>query len=147
LWKKTDPQGEKEMQALLIFYVSDQAKATDFYSKTLGMEPTLDVPGMTEFTLPDGTKIGFMPSANIKKLLGEGLPDPEQAAGTPRSEIYLMVDDPALYHDRAVENGATELQPLKMMNWGQKAAYSLDQDGHVLAFGELPDQSARNASD
>jgi uncharacterized glyoxalase superfamily protein PhnB len=128
---------ETGMKAFFIFFVDNQAATTEFYSKVLLLEPTLNVPGMTEFTLPDGTKFGFMLNGGIKNLLGEKLPDPAKAAGIPRSEIYLMVNGAALYHKRAVENGAKEIQTLKAMPWGQEVAYSLDPDGHILAFAEI----------
>jgi hypothetical protein len=37
-----------------IFYVRDQRNSTAFYSKVLDLEPTLNVPGMTEFNLNGG---------------------------------------------------------------------------------------------
>ncbi len=131
------------MKALLIFFVSNQKLTTEFYSSVLSLEPTMNVPGMTEFTLPDGTKIGFMPNSSIKSLLGEKLPDPAQAAGIPRSEMYLMVSDPALYHNRAIKSGAKELQSLEAMPWGQEVAYSLDPDGHILAFARIADSTSQ----
>lgn len=125
------------MQAMFIFYVASQSAARDFYEEVLALKPTLDVPGMTEFTLPGGSKFGFMPNAGIKRLLGDNLPDPAQAAGIPRAEIYLMVDHPAVFHQRALDAGAREIQPLQEMSWGDSVAYSLDPDGHVLAFAKV----------
>ena len=125
------------MKAMVIFYVADQASTKKFYEKVLALKPTLDVPGMTEFSLPDGSKIGFIPNAGIKQLLGEKLPDPAQAAGIPRAEIYLLVDDPVAYHQRALESGAREIQPFQSMDWGDTVAYSLDPDGHVLACAKV----------
>ncbi len=122
------------MQAHLIFYVADQKASAEFYERVLGMKPQLDVPGMTEFRLGEGTILGLMPSAGIKRLLGAKLPDPETAVGVPRAELYLVVDDPAAYHRRALANGAGELSALAARDWGHDAAYSLDPNGHVLAF-------------
>jgi uncharacterized glyoxalase superfamily protein PhnB len=52
----------------------------------------------------------------------------------PRSEVYLLVDDPDTFHHRALSSGALELSPLAERDWGDLAAYSLDPDGHVLVF-------------
>ncbi len=120
----------------IILYVADQATATAFYTKVLAREPDLNVPGMTEFRLSADVVVGLMPSDGIKRLLGDRLPDPAQAAGIPRAEIYLVGDDAAAYHSRAIAAGAKELSPLAMRDWGDRAAYSLDPDGHVLAFAE-----------
>jgi uncharacterized glyoxalase superfamily protein PhnB len=89
---------------------------------------------MTEFELPGNAILGLMPANNIKQLLGAVLPDPNQARGVPRCELYLIVDDPQSFHDRALLAGANELSPLEHRNWGHKVAYSLDPDGHVIAF-------------
>jgi ribosomal-protein-alanine N-acetyltransferase len=117
-----------------ILYVADQKKSTDFYSFVLGMTPTLDVPGMTEFKLSDKHILGLMPENGIKKLLGEKLPDPSQANGTPRVEVYFRVDDPEPFHQRAMERGVIELSSIQPRGWGDRAGYVLDLDGHVLVF-------------
>lgn len=122
------------MIAHMIFYVSDQKRSAAFYARVLDLKPRLDVPGMTEFQLVGGAVLGLMPAAGIKRLLGGALPDPNAAAGVPRAELYLLTDDPGDYHRRALESGAKELSALSARDWGHEAAYSLDPDGHVLAF-------------
>lgn len=97
------------------------------------MAPRLDVPGMTEFELSPGCVLGLMPEKGIKRLL-PAMPDPEAGNGIPRAEVYLTVSDPELYHARALAAGARELSPMEPRGWGDKAAYSLDPDGHVLVF-------------
>jgi catechol 2,3-dioxygenase-like lactoylglutathione lyase family enzyme len=124
-----------------ILYVRDQEVSTRFYSHVLGIEPSLDVPGMTEFILPGNSILGLMPEAGIRNLLGAALPDPATARGIPRSEIYLVVQDPASYHRRALEAGARELSSLSARDWGHHAAYSLDPDSHVVAFARPSDDA------
>lgn len=121
-------------KANLILYVADQGKATAFYRAVFDTAPTLDVPGMTEFTFPNGTILGLMPEAGIKRLLGRAITDPAIGNGTPRAELYLQVDEPAIYLRRAIELGARELSPLIPRDWGDTAGYCADLDGHVLAF-------------
>ena len=128
------------MHAHFILYVSDQRASACFYEAVLGMPPVLDVPGMTEFRLNDGAVLGLMPTAGIRRLLGSRLPSPDDAKGTPRAELYLLVEAPAVFHRRALAEGARELSALAARDWGHEAAYSLDPDGHVLAFArELRD--------
>lgn len=127
------------IKAQFILYVSDQARSTKFYRQVLDLAPTLNVPGMTEFTLADHCVLGLMPEAGIKRLLGDRLPDPTAGNGLPRAELYLMVTEPEAYHRRALAAGAIELSELKDRDWGHRAAYSLDPDGHVLAFAEALD--------
>jgi uncharacterized glyoxalase superfamily protein PhnB len=120
----------------LILYVQDQTRSAEFYSRVFDCAPTLNVPGMTEFPLSESCVLGLMPEAGIKRLLGDLLPDPARGSGIPRAEIYLRVTDPLAYHRRALEAGAAELSPLADRDWGDRVAYSLDPDGHVLAFAE-----------
>lgn len=121
----------------LILYVDDQAKSRNFYSSVLGGEPRLDVPGMTEFEIPGGAVLGLMPSRGISKLLGPVLPDPEQARGVPRAELYLVGDQPEAMLQRALGAGATLLSPLQDRDWGHTVGYCLDPDAHVLAFARV----------
>lgn len=121
------------MRAHFILYVRDQAASRDFYAAVLGRAPTLDVPGMTELDLGPGAVLGLMPEAGITRLLGPGV-DPSKLRGPGRAELYLVVEDPAGHHARAVAAGALELSPLSLRDWGHHAAYSLDPDGHVIAF-------------
>ncbi|HRI43999.1 MAG TPA: VOC family protein [Fimbriimonadaceae bacterium] len=121
-------------KAHFILYVVDQERSRRFYEAVLGEEPILHVPGMTEFALPGGSALGLMPIAGIRRLLGDALPCPGAASGTPRCELYLTVEDPEALHQRAIRAGAQELSPLQPRNWGDDAAYSLDPDGHVLVF-------------
>jgi catechol 2,3-dioxygenase-like lactoylglutathione lyase family enzyme len=117
-----------------ILYVADQSRATAFYMAVLAAAPRLDVPGMTEFDLPGGAVLGLMPEAAIEHLLAPRLPSPSAARGVPRAELYLVGPDAANCHARALAAGAAELSPLSLRPWGHRAAYSLDPDGHVLAF-------------
>jgi catechol 2,3-dioxygenase-like lactoylglutathione lyase family enzyme len=124
--------------AHFILYVADQAAATEFWTTVLDRAPSLEAPGMTEFTLAQGAVLGLMPEAGIRALLGPALPDPASARGIPRCELYLVVDDPGGVHARALAAGARELSPLTQRTWGDHAAYSLGPDGHVVAFASRP---------
>lgn len=117
-----------------ILYVADQGAAARFWAAALDRAPSLDVPGMTEFPLDGGAVLGLMPAAGIRLLLGDALPAPAAGADAAKAELYLRVADPAACHARALAAGARELSPLASRDWGDEAAYSLDADGHVLAF-------------
>jgi uncharacterized glyoxalase superfamily protein PhnB len=117
-----------------IIYVRDQQKSSAFYQSVLKQAPVLNVPGMTEFQISEDTKIGIMPEAGVKKILRHFVPDPAIANGIPRCEIYLYVDAPTEYVERALEAGAILIDEEKDRDWGDRAAYCADLDGHILAF-------------
>lgn len=106
------------MHTHFILYVKNQDASTNFYRRVLELEPALNVPGMTEFRLSETSVLGLMPEVGIKKLLGESLPDPNQASGIPRAEIYLLVEDASQYFGRALQNGASILSDLASRDWG-----------------------------
>lgn len=119
-----------------ILYVADQQASTRFYTAVFDRSPDLNLNGMTEFHLGPDTVLGLMPAKGIRKLLGDALP--EFANGRPvlGAEIYLKVIGARAFHERAIRNGARELSPPQARDWGDVVAYSLDTDGHVLAFAE-----------
>lgn len=119
---------------LFILYVADQKRSRDFYQHLLKQNPSLDEPGMTEFTLRDGGVLGLMPEKNIARILGDGVPSPASGGGIPRCEIYLRVDSPKLYLNRALAAGAKLLSQLGPRDWGDEVAYVADPDGHVIAL-------------
>lgn len=123
------------MTAEFILYVANQAESRDFYAAVLGLSPSLDVPGMTEFDLP-GCKLGLMPEKGIARILVPYVPHPELGTGIPRCELYLRVDDVDLYHGRALAHGAIEIDAPTPRDWGDVVSYLADPDGHVLAFAK-----------
>lgn len=124
------------MSVLFVLYVGEQSVARSFWEAVLLRPPILDVPGMTQFTLGEGAVLGLMPEAGIRRLLPT-LPDPAPGTKAPRAEVYLRVVDPQAHHDRVLAAGGVELSGLSPRNWGETVAYSLDLDGHVVAFADL----------
>jgi predicted enzyme related to lactoylglutathione lyase len=120
---------------IFIIYVNDQRISAKFYEAILGYPPSLDMPGMTEFDLSSGVRLGIMPNSGIKKILND-MPDPVLGTGIPRCEIYLTVDMPTGYLNRAIAAGAKWIADEKPHDWGDSVAYCADPDGHILAFAK-----------
>jgi catechol 2,3-dioxygenase-like lactoylglutathione lyase family enzyme len=122
----------KEIEFIL--YVADQAKSKEFYTKLFQLEPSLDVPGMTEFLLAENVKLGLMPENGIAKILGNKTHHPNRGNGIPRCELYLKVENPLEYFKRGIRLGGAEISSLLPRDWGDRVAYISDLDGHVIAF-------------
>lgn len=120
--------------AIFVLYVTDQQRSRRFYTTVLGVEPTLDVPGMTELPLTAGATLGLMPTAGIARLLGDAIAHPDQARGVPRCELYLRVDDPRACYQRALDAGARAIDGPRERSWGEIVAYVADPDEHIVAF-------------
>lgn len=122
----------------LILYVEDQERSAAFYRELLGHRPVLDVPGMTEFMLGDGCKLGLMPSDGIARIISGPLPHPSGAMGIPRCELYLIVDDMDDAMRCADRAGARPVSAVALRDWGHRVAYYADPDGHVIALAAVP---------
>lgn len=122
------------MDIEFILYVADQQRSRDFYATLLAMAPSLDVPGMTEFSLRAGVKLGLMPEKSISKLLGSSLPHPSAGNGIPRCELYLKVSDIQAWEKRALNLEAPCISAGQDRDWGDFVSYWVDPDGHVFAL-------------
>lgn len=121
---------------LFIIYVADQQASTDFYCRLFDKPPTLNVTGMTEFELSHQCKLGIMPEEGIARIIAEKTQHPSKANGIPRCELYFVVNEIKPYYERALQLNALLVSDTMMRNWGHKACYFSDPDGHIIAFAE-----------
>ncbi|WP_207632851.1 VOC family protein [Foetidibacter luteolus] len=91
---------------------------------------------MTEFRLSEHAKLGLMPTEGIAKILAGTTPHPDEGRGIPRCELYFYVENIQLEFDNALQAGATLVSPVANRDWGDKACYFADPDGHIIAFAE-----------
>ncbi len=119
-----------------ILYVTDQTASTEFYRRILGMEPVLDVPGMTEFEFSDYFTLGLMPHSSINKILNGKTADPSSGTGIPRCELYLYLDDIEAEFQKAVNLNAEIVSAPADRDWGDRVFYLADPDGHIIAFAK-----------
>lgn len=124
------------MEFEFILYVSSQPQAKKFYTEVLQLQPSLDVPGMTEFKLAENLKLGLMPESGIAKIIAHKTPHPATGNGIPRCELYLQVKDAQAAFDRAVNAGALEVDAVADRDWGDRVGYVADSDGHIIAFAQ-----------
>lgn len=120
-----------------ILFVADQARSAGFYSRVLDVEPNLNVPGMTEFHIADGAVLGLMARASAERLFADSVKIVEENDFKKVVELYLLVNDAAAYLQRAIESGAQEISRLQLRDWGHRAGYCLDPDGHIIAFAQV----------
>ena len=124
------------MKTSFIIYVKDLEKTKLFYELLFNIKPVLDVPGMCEFKLPDGSALGIMPNSSLEKLFGKDFEEQKNRKALPQTEFYFLVEDALTLHNRAIQLGASEIREFSEMDWGNKVAYSINHDGHILAFAE-----------
>jgi catechol 2,3-dioxygenase-like lactoylglutathione lyase family enzyme len=125
------------VKIMTILYVADQKRSRDFYRNILGIEPSLDVPGMTEFPLTDNASLGLMPENGIAFILGDKVPHPATGNGIPRCELYLYVNDPSACLENLDRAGGKSISVAAKRGWGDTVSYGSDPDGHIIAFAVL----------
>ena len=117
-----------------ILYVEDQEISTVFYTKVLRQNPVLNVPGITEFRLPENFPLGLMPNTSIAEILNGKTPMPQSGMGIPRCEIYLYVENIEAELVNILQNSIELISGLEERNWCDNAFYFSDPDGHIIAF-------------
>lgn len=122
----------------LIIYTKDQVASGRFYAGLLGLEATLEVPGMTEFRLNASTSLGIMPATGIARVLDHKIGVPDCRVESIKCELYLRVTDPSAYYDRALALGGHGVSPSALRDWGDVVAYCIDLDGNLIAFASRP---------
>jgi len=119
-----------------ILYVENQQLSTGFYEKIFRKKAQLNVPGMSEFELADNIVLGLMPNAGIAKILEDKMPSPETGTGIPRCELYLYSDQVDSEYENIKNLNMDIISPLQDRNWGDKAFYFADPDGHIIVFAQ-----------
>ena len=120
----------------LILYVEDQEKSTTFYRHILALDPSLEVPGMTEFNLNDSLKLGLMPNQGISKIVTPVMLHPKKGTGIPRCELYIKTQNAEQLFANSLQHGALLVSTFSLRNWGDTVGYVADPDGHIIAFAK-----------
>jgi predicted enzyme related to lactoylglutathione lyase len=107
----------------IIYPVKDLAKAKELYAKLLGVDPDVDEAYYVNFTVKDQT-VGLDPNGHSQGLTG--------AVG------YWTVDDIASTFATLVENGASEVQPIRDVGGGKLVASLKDADGNMIGLMQSP---------
>lgn len=119
-----------------IIYVQDQTASSNFYSKLLGVTPSLDVPGMTEFSKNAIPFLGIMPLIGLNKLLPNLQFSNNKQGSIPCCELYFAVSDVQQKLAESLELGAKLLSPAIPRDWGHVVAYIQDADGYIIALAQ-----------
>jgi PhnB protein len=110
-------------------FVAGAAKAIEFYTKAFGATE------VSRFAGPDGKimhaeiRIGDSPVMLADEMPEYGGKSPAMLGGTPVS-FFIYQDNVDAAWKRAIEAGATEVQPLIDQFWGDRAGCLKDPFGH-----------------
>jgi catechol 2,3-dioxygenase-like lactoylglutathione lyase family enzyme len=117
----------------VVLIVEDVARAVGFYTRALGLRLAHDAG--TYAQLDTGpTRVGLYQRAAMSQTLGRPLrrPDPDR----PGFELGFKVADCDQAYARLLGQGAEPGAPPTDRPWGQRTAYVLDPDGHLVELAE-----------
>ena len=106
---------------LMLFYVKDIKRSSDFYVKKLGFKRTYGDDDYVSVKAPNGITLGLHNA-------------PGKAVKPSSSEYYFRVGDVDVWYDRLRNKGVKFSQKQKDQPWGNRTAYFKDPDGYQLAL-------------
>jgi predicted enzyme related to lactoylglutathione lyase len=120
----------------VILAVADVTRSAGFYERAFGWarNPLVDYANYVELLPPDGGAIGLYERRGYAAEVGA---EPaELGGGVSSAYMYLRVEDADETAAAIVDAGGRPLSPLAERDWGERAAWFADPDGHVLAVAQ-----------
>jgi PhnB protein len=147
----TDPVPEGYPRVMPYLIVDGGSEAIDFYTQVLGASERVRMPG------PDG-RLGHAELQFGDSVIMLADENPEMGARGPRSvggspvTIHVYVDDVDDTFERALQAGATALQPLEDRFYGDRAGQLEDPFGHHWSLATHvedvpPEEMSRRAAE
>lgn len=113
-----------------ILYVADVAESMRFYERAFGFTRRFLHEGGDYGELNTGdTRLAFS-STQLMRSLGKHPAAPR--ADAPTFELAFETDDVPAALNRAVDAGASLVQPAREESWGQTTSYVSDPDGYLV---------------
>ncbi|MBI5366025.1 MAG: VOC family protein [Planctomycetes bacterium] len=121
---------------IAILFTADPARSRAFYGELLGLRLALDAGVYFEFEFGGAhARLGLLARRGLPGIIGETGARPWND-GAPRAEVYLRYERVAEVIARLEAARAPALSALADRDWGDRAAYFADPDGHVVAVAE-----------
>jgi predicted enzyme related to lactoylglutathione lyase len=117
---------------IIIFAVSDVARAVDFYDQVFGWKKSVELAHFVEYECRDGLRLGIYQREAFAKNVNRP-PHPTPHGEISGTELYVRVDDLDEIILNLMNAGAPVLSPRSPRPWGDEAAYFSDPDGNVIA--------------
>lgn len=113
-----------------ILYVEDVAATLEFYKNAFAVERKMLHESGDYGELATGETTLSFSSKSLMKSLGKSPGDVDPTA--PVFELAFETDDVAAALTRAIDAGATLVQAVQEMPWGQTTAYVHDNNGFLV---------------
>ena len=116
-----------------ILYVQDVSKAMEFYKKVFGFEEKFITPEKDYGELKTAsTTLSFASLGLARSNFKQEFQVSELEQAPFGIELAFTTQKVQLLMDRAIQNGAKLLDPVKTKPWGQQVAYIRDPNGFII---------------
>lgn len=116
-----------------ILYVSDVARAVEFYERAFGLSRRFVHPGGGYAELETGaTALAFVSLAQARESLGGDFVASDPARPPLGVEVAFVTSDVQAAYELAVAAGAAPVLAPTAKPWGQVVSYVRDQDGFLV---------------
>ncbi len=116
--------------AYTILYVENVTKTLDFYGEAFGFTQKMLHESGDYGELDTGSTTLSFSSLQLMEQIGKNPGRP--VTGKPSFEIAFTTDDVATALAQAIQAGATLVQDVQEMPWGQTTAYVTDINGFLI---------------
>ncbi len=118
----------------VILISSDLAKSKMFYSLLFDTQPIVDEENIVEFEIVPGFIIGLATDELQTKLFDPDIFAKYRNNSGSNAELYIECENAEEMHKKALSLGCLELSPFTKRDWGDEVGYSINHEGHILAF-------------
>ncbi len=119
-----------------ILVVENLHKSKMFYQLLFDVEPVVDETNIVELKLNENFILGLITKELPAKLFDAELMVKFKLDKASSAELYFECDNAEKIHAKALQLGCLELSPFQQRVWGHSVGYSVNHDGHVLAFAK-----------
>ena len=125
-----------------IFYVENVLETVEFYEKAFGFSRQFVTPENDYGELITGeTAIGFISLELANSNLSKGFQQSTPAGKPFGAELAFTSEDWVADFQKALDAGATEVEPLTDKPWGQTIGYLRDNNGFLIEIASpMPEE-------
>ena len=125
----------------VVLFVENFEAMMEFYTEKVGLPVRLTAEGYAEFAV-EGAKLALLARWRLPELLGDGqLERPKPGAHA--SAVTVLVESVDRTHRSMVERGVRFLGEPADRPWGQRSAYFMDPEGHLIELATNLPRPAR----
>lgn len=127
----------------VVLFVEDLDRTLAFYVDKVGLPVRFRAEGYAELTV-EGSKLALLARSRVPELAGNAHAN-RPAAGTHEASVTLLVEDVDRIHRELAAHGVAFLGAPKDRPWGQRTAYFIDPDGHLIEIATNLPRAGRTA--